>query len=177
MSRLSEVQVRVCTHRREFRDVRVSPGSQRCTSVIAPHLRICSQSLRCAHPQRHVLVYRVCAHMRPLNVCVCTSSGRLCVHRPRDPRADPRFFSLHRPHHLGEALLKAHLSSFPPAGPLARTHTCTQTLQGMHTHTQSHSGVHTHAHTRRVRSALTHVGAHSCSYTYSYTQRYTRSYT
>lgn len=38
-------------------------------------------------------MYQVCAHMRPLNVCVCTSSGRLCVHRPSGPRTDTHFFS------------------------------------------------------------------------------------
>lgn len=59
----------------------------------ACHLHICSRSLRCTHPQRHVLVYHVCAHLRPLNVCVCTSSGKLCVHRPRGSRTDTRFSS------------------------------------------------------------------------------------
>ena len=120
------------------------------------------------------------AYETPERVCVHILRQAVCAQTQGSTRS-PAFLQPHRPaplpHHLGEALLKAHLSSFPPAGPLARTHTCTQTLQGMHTHTQSHSGVHTHAHTRRVRSALTHVGAHSCSYTYSYTQRYTRSYT
>ena len=103
VSKPSEVQVHVCTHRRVNSGMSVCPrltevhechsSTHANTQAQACHLHICSRSLRCTHPQRHVLVYRVCAHLRPLNVCVCTSSGGLCVHRPRGPRTDTRFFS------------------------------------------------------------------------------------
>lgn len=131
VSKLSEVQVHVCTHRHVNSGMSMSaPGSQRCMSVTAPHMQTLRLSLSLAHlftiTKMHTSskacprVPRVCSFETPERVCVHILRQAVCAQTQGFTHRHT-FLQPHRPaplpHHPGEELLKAHLSSFSPAGP------------------------------------------------------------
>ena len=120
----------MCVHRHVNSGMSMSaPGSQRCTSVTAPHTH--TLGLR---PVAHLFmitkmhtsskacprVPRVSSYETPERVCVHILRQAVCAQTQGSTHRHT-FLQPHRPaplpHQPGEELLKAHLSSFSLVGP------------------------------------------------------------